>query len=95
MTPRAERCTFYTLAGAFAARTRNTQGATEFCSRYCSAIRCLRSPALQKMTGHAVRGRPGLDAPGEPARHPHQVRVIQLVVTAVQRRHQHRNPPGL
>ena len=51
MTPPAERCTFHTLAGALAARTRNTPGDTEFSARYCSAIRCLRSPAVQKITG--------------------------------------------
>jgi hypothetical protein len=38
---------------------------------------------------------PSLDPAGEPARHPHQVRVIELVVAAVQPRNQHRNPPGL
>jgi len=32
--------------------------------------------------GQGERGRPGLDPAGEPARHPYQVRVIELVVAA-------------
>ena len=51
MTPRAERCTFHTAAGALAARIKNTPVVTTCVSRYSPAIRCLRCPAVQKMTG--------------------------------------------
>ena len=47
MTPLAVRLTSHTLAGAFAASTRNTPVPTSCVARYSSAIRCLRSPALQ------------------------------------------------
>jgi hypothetical protein len=46
-----ERCTFHTGAGALAASTRNTRVPTSWVARYSSAMRCLRSPALQKITG--------------------------------------------
>ena len=42
-----DRVTSQTLAGAFAASTRNTPMPTSWVPRYSSAIRCLRSPALQ------------------------------------------------
>ena len=59
-------------------------GATEFSCRYCSAIRCLRSPAVQKITGTPFAAAQALTRRANPARHPHQVRVIQQVVAAVQ-----------
>jgi len=42
----------------------------------------LTLPGLAEDQRNPVRGRPGLDPAGEPARHPHQVRVIELVVAA-------------
>jgi len=44
----------------------------------------LTLPGLADDHRRAVRGRTGLDPAGEPARHPHHVRVIQLIVAAVQ-----------
>jgi hypothetical protein len=96
MTPRAERCTFHTLAGALATRTRNTPGATECVSRYSPAIRCLRSPALQKMSGtpfaaaHALTRRAN-----RPAIRIRCVSSSRSSLPPYSRRHQVRNPPGL
>jgi hypothetical protein len=42
----------------------------------------LTLPGLAEDDRDAVRGRPGLDPAGEPPGHPHQVRVIQLIVAA-------------
>src|SRR4029077_14135952 len=78
----AERATFHTGAGALATSTKNTPTPTSWVARYASAMRCLRSPALQKITGTPGRA-PRLDPPGEPARHPHQMRVVQLRVAVV------------
>ena len=80
MTPRAERCTFHTLAGAFAARTRNTPGPTAWLVQVLLGDQVLALPGLAVDHRDAVRVRPGLDPAGEPARHPHQVRVVQLLV---------------
>ena len=44
----------------------------------------LTLPGLAEDDRDPVRGRPGLDPAGEPPGHPHQVRVIQLVVAAMQ-----------
>jgi hypothetical protein len=53
-------------------------------------MRCLRSPAVQKITGTPVGRAPGLDPPREPTRHPHQMGVVQLgVAVAVPA-----SPPG-
>ena len=46
-----ERCTFHTGAGALTASTKSTPVPTRWVARYSSAMRCLRSPALQKITG--------------------------------------------
>ena len=42
------------IAGALATMTMNTPGPTEWARRYSSAIRCLRSPAVQSITGDAL-----------------------------------------
>jgi hypothetical protein len=95
MTPRAERCTFHTPAGALAARIKNTPGATEFSSRYCSAIRCLRSPALQKMTGTPFAAAQAFTRRAN--RPAIRIRCVSSSWSSLpcSRRHQHRNPPGL
>ena len=95
MTPRAERCTFHTLAGAFAARIKNTPGATEFSSRYSPAIRCLRSPALQKITGTPFAAAQALTRRAN--RPAIRIRCVSSSWSSLpcSRRHQHRNPPGL
>jgi len=49
--PAADRFTFHTVAGALATSTKNTPTPTSWVARYSSAMRCLRTPALQKMTG--------------------------------------------
>jgi hypothetical protein len=96
MIPRAERCTFHTLAGAFAARMRNTPLVTTCVSRYSSAIRCLRSPAVQKISGtpfavaHALTRRAN-----RPAIRIRCVLSSRSSLPPCNRRHQHRNPPGL
>jgi hypothetical protein len=78
-----------------AARIKNTPGDTERSSRYYCAIRCLRCPAVQKISGPPFAAAPRLDPAGEPARHSHRVHVIQLVVAAPCSRYQERNPPGM
>ena len=95
MTPRAERCTFHTLAGAFATRIRNTPGGTEFSSRYCSAIRCLRSPAVQKITGTPFAAAQALTRRAN--RPAIRIRCVSSSWSSLpcSRRHQDRNPPGL
>jgi hypothetical protein len=50
----AARATFHTVAGALATSTRNTPVPTSRVARYASAMRCLRSPALQKITGTSI-----------------------------------------
>ena len=52
--PSADRRTSHTIAGALATRIMNTPGPTECVRRYSSAIRCLRSPAVQSITGTAL-----------------------------------------
>ena len=44
----------------------------------------LALPGRAEDQRHLVRRRPGLDPAGEPARHPHQVRVVKLVIAAAQ-----------
>ena len=52
--PAADRFTFHTVAGALAASTKNTPVSTSCVARYSSAMRCLRWPDLQKITGTSV-----------------------------------------
>ena len=76
MTPPADRFTFHTVARALATKIKKTPGLTTFLARYSSAIRCLRCPALQSITGTPFAPAQALHPAGEPARQPHQVRVI-------------------
>src|SRR5689334_14352288 len=71
----AERATSHT--GAVATSTKNNAMPTPV-PRYSSTVRCLRSPAVQRIAGtalalHVLTRR-------EPARHPQQVGVVQLGV---------------
>ncbi|MGO9783559.1 MAG: hypothetical protein ACLPKE_25390 [Streptosporangiaceae bacterium] len=52
--PSADRRTSQIIAGALDTRIMNTPGPTECVRRYSSAIRCLRSPAAQSITGAAL-----------------------------------------
>jgi hypothetical protein len=96
-TPPSERRTSHTVAGAFATRTRNTPGPTTGCSaRYRSAISCLRSPALQSITGT-----PAEAAHARTRRANRPAKRIRWLLSNVASepscswRHHTRNPPGL
>jgi hypothetical protein len=52
-------------------------------ARYSSAIWCLRSPRLTVDDRDPARLGRGPHPAGEPPRHPHQVRVVQLVLEAI------------
>ena len=89
-----ERCTFHTGAGALAASTRNTPIPISWVARYSSAMRCLRCPALQKITGtpfappHALTRRAN-----RPAIRIRCVLSNSASLSPCQRRHDTRNPP--
>ena len=80
MTPPADRFTFHTVARARATRIRKTPGPTRVAGQVLLRDPVLALPGLAVDHRDAVRGRPGPHPPGEPARQPHQVRVIQLRV---------------
>ena len=92
----AERATFHTGAGALATSTKNTPMPTSWVARYASAMRCLRSPAVQKITGtplaapHALTRRAN-----RPASRIRWVLSSSASLSSCQRRHHTRNPPGL
>ena len=91
-----ERATFHTGAGALATSTRNTPMPTSWLARYASAMRCLRSPALQKMTGTALAAPQALTRrANRPAIRIRWVLSSSASLSSCQRRHQMRNPPGL
>ena len=96
ITPPADRLTFHTVARARATRTRKTPGPTLWLARYSSAIRCLRSPALQSITGTpfaAAQARTRrANRPGSRIRCASSSSASE---SPCQRRHQTRNPPGL
>ena len=91
-----ERTTFHTGAGALATSTKNTPMPTSWVARYASAMRCLRSPAVQKITGtplaapHALTRRAN-----RPASRIRWVLSSSASLSSCQRRHHTRNPPGL
>jgi hypothetical protein len=91
-----ERATFHTGAGALATNTKNTPTPTLCSARYCSAMRCLRSPALQKITGTPFACPQALTRrANRPAIRIKCVLSSSVSLSPCQRRHQVRNPPGL
>ena len=78
----------------------NTPGPTEWVRRYSSAIRCLRSPAVQSITGTALSA-----AQARTRRANRPARRIRCVLSStasasaslppIRRRHQVRNPPAV
>ena len=92
----AERATFHTVAGALATSTRNTPVPTSWVARYASAMRCLRSPALQKITGTSLAAPQALTRrANRPASRIRCVLSNSASLSPCQRRHHTRNPPGL
>src|SRR6266571_5781896 len=82
MTPAELLRISHTLAGARATRIKNTPVPTACAARYSSAIRCLRSPRLQSITGMPGGRGIGPHPAGEPAREPHHVGVVQVLLGA-------------
>ena len=80
ITPPGDRLTFHTVARARATRIRKTPGPTLWLRQVLIGDPVLALPGLAVDHRDAVRGRPGPHPAGEPARQPHQVRVIQLRV---------------
>jgi hypothetical protein len=67
---------------AAGASTRNTSGRDGGCAARCSsAIRCLRSPALQQITGTPVVVAQALTRRANRPTN-HQVRVVQIIIEA-------------
>ena len=91
-----DRFTFHTGAGALAASTKNTPVPTSWVARYSSAMRCLRSPALQKITGTPFAAPQALTRrANRPAIRIRCVLSSSASLSPCQRRHHTRNPPGL
>ena len=94
--PAADRFTFHTVAGALAASTKNTPVSTSCVARYSSAMRCLRWPDLQKITGTSVAAPQALTRrANRPASRIRWVLSSSASLSSCQRRHHTRNPPGL
>ncbi|PIJ36166.1 hypothetical protein BMW24_005465 [Mycobacterium heckeshornense] len=92
----AERATFHTGAGALATSTKNTPVPTAWVARYSSAMRCLRSPALQKTTGTLLAAPQALTRrANRPAIRIRWVLSSSASLSSCSRRHHTRNPPGL
>ena len=83
MTPRAERCTFHTLAGAWRGQDQEHPRGDHVSRQVLLDDQVLALPGLAEDDRDPVHRCPGLDPAGEPARHPHQVRVIELVLAAI------------
>jgi len=84
ITPDCDRCTCHTVAGAFAARIRNNPGLHGVVGgEVFLGDPVLAFTALAVDDRDLVRRPPGLDSTGEPASHPHQVVVVQLLLAAV------------
>ena len=81
--PSAERRTSHTVAGARATRIKNTPGPTGCVRRYSPAIRCLRSPRTQSITGMPLAAAKGPHPASEQAGQPHQMSVVQLLAGIV------------
>ena len=79
----ADRATFHTGAGALATSTKNTPIADLMGGQVLLGDAVLALAGLAEDHRHAVRRAPRLDPPREPARHPHQVGVVQLGVAVV------------
>ena len=96
MTPPADRLTFHTDARARATRIRKTPRPTLWPARYSSAIWCLRSPALQSITGTpfaAAQAR--TRRANRPASRIRCASSSSSSQSPCHRRHHTRNPPGL
>jgi hypothetical protein len=96
ITPLPERLTSHTDAGARATRIKKTPAPTVWVARYSSAMRCLRSPRPQSMTGIWLAA-----AQARTRRENRPAIRIRWVLSSCssepwcRRRHHTRNPPGL
>ena len=98
ITPAADRFTFHTVARARARATRimKTPVLTVFPARYSPAIRCLRSPALQSITGTPFAlAQARTRRANRPASRIRCTSSSSASESPCQRRHHTRNPPGL
>jgi hypothetical protein len=96
ITPELDRLTFHTMAGARATRIKKTPTPTVCSFRYSSAIRCLRSPALQSITGTScVSAQARTRRANLPANRIRCALSNCSSLSSCQRRHHTRNPPGL
>ena len=96
MTPPADRFTFHTAARARATKIKKTPGLTTFLARYSSAIRCLRSPALQSITGTPFApAQARTRRANRPASRIRCASSSSASESSCHRRHHTRNPPGL
>jgi hypothetical protein len=95
IVPAEVRWTSQTVAGARATRIKNTPGLTVCSARYSCAIRCLRSPRPQSITGMSFAA---ANARTRRANRPaNRIRcaLSSCASSPYSRRHQTRNPPGL
>ena len=78
-----DRVTFHTVAGAFATRIKNTPIPTVWVAKVVLGDPVLPLPGDDSRSPEPRWRRPSPDPTGEPARQPHQMRVVEGVVAVV------------